>query len=199
MIYPLYLWMVQNDCQLGIACAGLYCLLVLRRVSLRRQETSRRSFAAHIQKADGYLRDKQPALAIPEFQAAVAIDPEMWMRRQSGRSAVLSGKAADSIPHFRARWLRAKKSGSPAWRRFKGCWNGREPHAGFCRRAQGYGGGLPRAAGAALSGTTWSGACWLYTQSGDWRRRARHRAVRKADPIMRRCSMPPIAPIPICR
>ena len=34
-------------------------------------EDKQQEFAAHIQKARGYLEAKQPALAIPEFQAAV--------------------------------------------------------------------------------------------------------------------------------
>lgn len=60
-------------------------------------------FAAHMQKADGYLREKQPALAIPELQAAVAINPESADAQANlGVLLFFQGKAADAIPHFRA-------------------------------------------------------------------------------------------------
>jgi Tfp pilus assembly protein PilF len=60
-------------------------------------------FAAHMQKADGYLREKQPALAIPELQAALAIDPEsVDAQANLGVLLFFQGKAADAIPHFRA-------------------------------------------------------------------------------------------------
>src|ERR1035438_6893657 len=61
--------------KLRIAFPGLVLLLgvafCLSQATLDKQQ----EFAAHIQKAKGYLDQKQPALAIPEFQAAVAIDP----------------------------------------------------------------------------------------------------------------------------
>jgi Tfp pilus assembly protein PilF len=60
-------------------------------------------FAAHMQKADGYLREKQPALAIPELQAAVALNPEsVDAQANLGVLLFFQGKAADAIPHFRA-------------------------------------------------------------------------------------------------
>jgi tetratricopeptide (TPR) repeat protein len=66
-------------------------------------EDKRREFAAHIQKAHSYLDQRQPALAIPEFQAAVAIDPEnVDAQANLGVLLFFQGKAADSIPHFRA-------------------------------------------------------------------------------------------------
>src|SRR6202140_654529 len=66
-------------------------------------EDKQQEFAAHIQKAEGYLREKQPALAIPELQAAVAIDPEsVDAQANLGVLLFFQGKAADAIPHFRA-------------------------------------------------------------------------------------------------
>ncbi|HET7893831.1 MAG TPA: tetratricopeptide repeat protein [Candidatus Sulfotelmatobacter sp.] len=60
-------------------------------------------FAAHMQKARAYLDQKQPALAIPEFQAAVAIDPgSVDAQANLGVLLFFQGKPADSIPHFRA-------------------------------------------------------------------------------------------------
>ncbi len=66
-------------------------------------ENQQQEFAAHMQKAHGFLDQKQPALAIPEFQAAVAIDPtNVDAQANLGVLLFFQGKAADSIPHFRA-------------------------------------------------------------------------------------------------
>ena len=61
------------------------------------------SFAHHIQKAQQYLAEKRPDLAIPEFQAAVAIDPES-IQTQGNLGVLLyfQGKFAEAIPHLRA-------------------------------------------------------------------------------------------------
>ena len=57
----------------------------------------------HSRKAQEYLREKQPALAIPELQAVVAIDPEnVDAQANLGVLMFFQGKVADSIPHFRA-------------------------------------------------------------------------------------------------
>jgi Tfp pilus assembly protein PilF len=65
----------------------------------------------HSRKAQEYLREKQPALAIPEFEAAVAIDPEnVDAQANLGVLLFFQGKVADSIPHFRA----ALAAGKPA-------------------------------------------------------------------------------------
>ena len=61
------------------------------------------SVAEHIRKARGFLDEKRPDLAIPELQAAVAIDPSN--AETQGNLGVLlyfQGKAADAIPHLRA-------------------------------------------------------------------------------------------------
>jgi Tfp pilus assembly protein PilF len=66
-------------------------------------QDKQQEFAAHIQKARGYLDAKQPALAIPEFQAALAIDPgNVDAQANLGVLLFFQGRAADSIPHFRA-------------------------------------------------------------------------------------------------
>ena len=66
-------------------------------------EDKQQSFAAHIQKARGYLDEKRPDLAIPELQAAAAIDPEnVETRANLGVLLYFQGKAADAIPHLRA-------------------------------------------------------------------------------------------------
>lgn len=57
----------------------------------------------HSQKAQEYLRAKQPALAIPELEALVALDPgNVEAQANLGVLLFFEGKAAESIPHFRA-------------------------------------------------------------------------------------------------
>jgi Tfp pilus assembly protein PilF len=86
-----------------IASAGLLLLFCATSGFSQATEDKQKEFAEHIQKADGYLREKKPALAIPEFQAAVAIDPEnVDAQANLGVLLFFQGKAADSIPHFRA-------------------------------------------------------------------------------------------------
>jgi Tfp pilus assembly protein PilF len=60
------------------------------------------SFAAHVRKAQEYLGEKRPDLAIPEFQAAVSIDPEnVETQGNLGVLLYFQGKVAEAIPHLR--------------------------------------------------------------------------------------------------
>jgi Tfp pilus assembly protein PilF len=87
----------------GISSAGFVLLLGATLCLSQTTPEKQKEFAAHIQKARGYLDEKQPALAIPEFQAAVAIDPDnVDAQANLGVLLFFQGKAADSIPHFRA-------------------------------------------------------------------------------------------------
>ena len=87
----------------GITFAGFVLLLAASLCLSQVTEDKQQEFAAHMQKAKSYLDAKQPALAIPEFQAAVAIDPEnVDAQANLGVLLFFQGKAADSIPHFRA-------------------------------------------------------------------------------------------------
>lgn len=59
-------------------------------------------FAEHMQKAQSYIRNKQPRLAIPELEAATAIDPDnVDARGNLGVLLFFNGKAAEAIPHLR--------------------------------------------------------------------------------------------------
>jgi tetratricopeptide (TPR) repeat protein len=66
-------------------------------------EDKQASFAAHIQKAKEFLDQKRPDLAIPELQAAAAIDPDnVETQGNLGVLLFFQGKATDAIPHLRA-------------------------------------------------------------------------------------------------
>ena len=89
--------------KLRIAFPGLVLVLGAAFCLSQATQDKQQEFAAHIQKARGYLDAKQPALAIPEFQAAVAIDPtSVDAQANLGVLLFFQGKAAESIPHFRA-------------------------------------------------------------------------------------------------
>jgi Tfp pilus assembly protein PilF len=89
--------------KLGMAFAGLFLLLAAMVCLSQVPADKQQEFAAHIQKAHSYLDQKQPALAIPEFQAAVALDPtNVDAQGNLGVLLFFQGKPADSIPHFRA-------------------------------------------------------------------------------------------------
>jgi len=89
--------------KLGIASAGFLLVLCATLGLSQATADKQQEFAAHIQKAKSYLDQKQPALAIPEFQAAVVINPEsVDAQANLGVLLFFGGKAADSIPHFRA-------------------------------------------------------------------------------------------------
>jgi tetratricopeptide (TPR) repeat protein len=57
----------------------------------------------HQQKADAYLHDKKPELAIPEFAAVVAADPQnLDAQANLGVLLFFAGKADEAEPHLRA-------------------------------------------------------------------------------------------------
>jgi cytochrome c-type biogenesis protein CcmH/NrfG len=65
-------------------------------------EDQQANFAAHMQKAQAFLDQKRPDLAIPELQAAAAINPEnVETQGNLGVLLYFQGKAADAIPHLR--------------------------------------------------------------------------------------------------
>jgi tetratricopeptide (TPR) repeat protein len=79
-------------------------------------EDKQASFVAHIQKAQQYLSEKRPDLAIPELQAAAEINPES-VETQGNLGVLLyfQGKVADAVPH-----LRAAVEGQPGMSKIQG-------------------------------------------------------------------------------
>ncbi len=59
-------------------------------------------YAEHLQKAQEFLREKRPDLAVPELEAAVKINPDaVDAQGNLGVLLFFQGKYADAIPHLR--------------------------------------------------------------------------------------------------
>ena len=63
------------NAKLRIFSAGFILMLGATLCLSQAAPDRQREFAAHIQKAQDYLRQKRPDLAIPELQAASEINP----------------------------------------------------------------------------------------------------------------------------
>jgi Tfp pilus assembly protein PilF len=75
----------------------------------------------HTRKAQEYVRAKQPALAVPEFEAVVAIDPEnVDAQANLGVLLFFQGKVADSIPHLRAALAAGTEERQPGLAKIRG-------------------------------------------------------------------------------
>jgi tetratricopeptide (TPR) repeat protein len=62
-----------------------------------------KEMAAHQQKAQQYLHDKEPKLAIPEFEAMVALDPnDLESRANLGVLLFFQGSYAEALPQLKA-------------------------------------------------------------------------------------------------
>jgi Tfp pilus assembly protein PilF len=82
--------------------AACFLLLAGAAVCFSQSEDGQQGLAEHLQKAQGYIRDKRPDLAIPELQAVVALDPENTDAQGNlGVLLFFGGRYADAIPHLR--------------------------------------------------------------------------------------------------
>jgi tetratricopeptide (TPR) repeat protein len=82
--------------------AGLFLLLSTALSFPQVVKDKQQEFREHILKAQGYLSEKRPDLAIPELQAAAAIDPEdVDTQGNLGVLLYFQGKASEAIPHLR--------------------------------------------------------------------------------------------------
>jgi len=85
-------------------CRFFAVLICLAPVCLAQSGVDQQSsLAEHIRKARGFLDEKRPDLAIPELQAAIAIDASnVETQGNLGVLLYFQGKVADAIPHLRA-------------------------------------------------------------------------------------------------
>lgn len=81
-----------------------FLLLLVATLGFSQDPTAtQESFAAHLQKAKKYLDQKRPDLAIPELQAAAAIEPANFeVQGNLGVLLYFQGRISDAIPHLRA-------------------------------------------------------------------------------------------------
>jgi tetratricopeptide (TPR) repeat protein len=173
--------------KLGLASAGFVLLLCATLSLSQAAEDKQQEFAAHMQKAHGYLDEKQPALAIPEFQAAVAIDPEnVDAQANLGVLLFFQGKAADSIPHFRAALAASKNNEArqPGLAKIQGLLGMAESRAlDFANARQDMEAAFPALQDSGFQVQLGLELAGLYTESGDLERAAPVIAqLRKADP-----------------
>lgn len=83
--------------------AGALLLAVAMHGSAQAVSGKQAAFAAYMQKAQTFLREHRPELAIPELQAAVALQPDdVQAQGNLGVLLFFTGKPADAIPHLRA-------------------------------------------------------------------------------------------------
>jgi Tfp pilus assembly protein PilF len=121
MIYPMKCGWLRMTGMLRIASAGFLLSLVSVLCLSQATQDKQQEFAAHMQKAHSHLDQKQPALAIPEFEAAVAIDPtSVDAQANLGVLLFFQGKAAESIPHFRAALAVNKDERQPGLAKIQG-------------------------------------------------------------------------------
>lgn len=93
--------MSAEFCRL-LACLVLF-LGALSCYSQAGEDKEQQEFQQHIQKAQGYLHEKRPDLAIPELQAASAINPEdVDTQGNPGVLLYFQGNVTEAIPHLRA-------------------------------------------------------------------------------------------------
>ena len=85
-------------------CRFFAVLICLAPVCFSQSGADQKSaLADYIRKARGFLDEKRPDLAIPELQAAIAIDPSnVESQGNLGVLLYFRGKVADAIPHLRA-------------------------------------------------------------------------------------------------
>ena len=82
--------------------AAIVLLLGVSPCFAQTAKDTQEQFRNHVEKAQGYLAEKRPDLAIPELQAAAALDPrDVDTQGNLGVLLYFEGKEAEAIPHLR--------------------------------------------------------------------------------------------------
>lgn len=83
----------------AVGCAWLSAACCFSQTSPASQQDE----AAHLRKADDYIRAREPQLAIPELQAAVALDPgNVDAQGNLGVLLFFQNRFGDAVPHLQA-------------------------------------------------------------------------------------------------
>jgi tetratricopeptide (TPR) repeat protein len=89
--------------QRAIALGGIGLLLSHALCFAQTANEKQSQIEEHSRKAQEYLREKQPRLAIPELQALTALDPDnVEAQGDLGVLLFFQGSPTEAIPHFRA-------------------------------------------------------------------------------------------------
>jgi tetratricopeptide (TPR) repeat protein len=91
------------DMKSKVVLASLFLMFASALCLSQTATGKQQDLATHLQKAQNYLREKRPELAIPELQAAAAIDPDnVETQGNLGVLLFFQGKPAEAIVHLRA-------------------------------------------------------------------------------------------------
>jgi tetratricopeptide (TPR) repeat protein len=87
----------------GAVCAGIILIASCVLCFSQTPESTRQQIESHTQQAQAFLQEKKPDLAIPEFQAVVALDPDnLNARANLGVLLFFRGDYAQAAPNLRA-------------------------------------------------------------------------------------------------
>jgi tetratricopeptide (TPR) repeat protein len=93
---------MQMNVMLRAACVALIISASAISMDSQAATSADQDVAAHLQKAQNYLRQNRPDLAIPEFQAVVALEPDnVETQGNLGVLLFFQGRPAEAIPHLR--------------------------------------------------------------------------------------------------
>jgi FimV-like protein len=91
----------------AIVFAAFFLVLPTPQCLTQAAADQRQELASHIKKAQEYLREKRPEMAIPELKAAVAIDPDnMEIQGNLGVLLYFQGDFSGAVPHLRGAVLK---------------------------------------------------------------------------------------------
>jgi tetratricopeptide (TPR) repeat protein len=89
------------NAKLRIVCAGLV-LVAFPAVFAQSTASTAEQVSAHLEKAQQYLHENRPDLAIPEYQAVVSLKPDdVETRGNLGVLLYFQAKPSEAIPHLR--------------------------------------------------------------------------------------------------
>jgi tetratricopeptide (TPR) repeat protein len=93
---------IRMNAMLRMACAALMVAASAAPMYSQAATGTDQQVAAHLQKAQNYLHENRPDLAIPEFETAVALQPDnVETQGNLGVLLFFQARPAEAIPHLR--------------------------------------------------------------------------------------------------